>query len=75
MLLAHEMNGTNKNFKSARNDLESIGILSRSVPAVIKPSGVSWRGIMGLIHCPNSGPQPPEYPRFLHKFGDNTKTK
>ena len=74
MLLVHELNGMNKNFKSfksARNGLDSIGILSRSVPAVFKPSGVSWRGIMGLIHCPNSGPHSPEYPKFLHKFGDS----
>ena len=26
---------------------------------------------MGLIHCPNSGPQTPGYSRFLYQFGDS----
>ena len=50
----------NENFKlsrSAQNDLESVHIGPWSVPAKFQLSMVSWRGIMGLIHSPNSGPQ------------------
>ena len=61
----------NKNFKSsksARNDLESVLIGPKSVPVKFKLSRVSWRRIMGLIHCPNFVQ---EYPRFLYQFRDS----
>ena len=51
------MNENFKSSKSVRNDLESVRIGPRSAPAKFELSRVSWRGIMGLIHCPNSGPQ------------------
>ena len=50
----------NENFKSsklAQNDLESVCIGPGSVPAKFQLSRVSWRGIMGLIHCPNFVPR------------------
>ena len=51
------MNKNLKLFKSAQNDLESVRIGPRSVPAKFKPSRVSWRGARGLIHSPNFVPR------------------
>ena len=51
------MNENFKSPKSAKNDLELVCIGPGSVPAKFQLSRVSWRGIMGLIHCPNFVPR------------------